>query len=225
MVRGYSSSWVEFARIFIATLPACVALDVKEGTGDCAVVLLAFFSFLKLNIATGELGAFVISEVDGSKIAHVCIIKVRSEVGSSLAISLVHTDVVGHRGGVASAVPAFKAVNAEMIALVANIVSLHTHLEAIDIVIGSFLVEVKKHARLGPVKIVFGEVAVGVLSLNFLLVATLGGITSQDFVGGEASYEGNNELHVFVSFFCYLFLYYKKDIFTAFYTLNFIQNS
>ena len=76
MVSGYSCSWVEFAGFFIATLPACVALDVKEGTGDCAVVLLAFFSFLKLNIATGELVAFVISEVDGSKIAHVCIIKV-----------------------------------------------------------------------------------------------------------------------------------------------------
>ena len=100
----------------------------------------------------------------------------------------MHIDAIGHGGGVACAVLAFEAVNAELIALLANILSLQIHLEALDVVIGSFLPEVEKHARLGPVLPIFGVVAVSILSfLRLDLVATLGRVLSQDLVDRKAS--------------------------------------
>jgi len=68
---------------------------------------------------------------------------------------------IRHGDGVTCAVLTFEAIHAELISTFTNVVSLHANLEAIDIVIGSFLVKGEKEARQLPVINVFSVVTVG----------------------------------------------------------------
>ena len=65
--------------------------------------------------------------------------------------------------------------------MAANVVRLHVHLEAFDGAVFSCLIEVEEEARLGPVIVVSGKVAVGL----GLLVADLFG---RSFVAPEAAF-------------------------------------
>ena len=112
--------------------------------------------------------------------------------------------------GCASAICATEAVHKKLVVILANVVRLHIHLEALDVVIGPSLVEVEKHARLRPVIIVLSVVAGGLLCLVVALAAPEAAVAPEatsapeagggaGFAGAEASGERSNcVLHVSV---------------------------
>ena len=94
------------------------------------------------------------------------IFKVISEVGSRLVPPRSHIDTaIDYRSSIACAVCFTVAVDAKLIAVCANVVSLQGHLEAVNFTILCPLIEVNKEAWLGPVLDVRGEVAVSPLLL------------------------------------------------------------
>ena len=114
-----------------------------------------------------------------------------------------HPDVaIDNCSGITSAVFFSVAGNAKGVAIGTNIVGLQAHLEAFDAGISTYLIEVKKEARLGPVIVVLCVVAIGLLLfVDDLLMcpepviappsAAVRGID-----GSDGSNESNCELHV-----------------------------
>ena len=76
-----------------------------------------------------------------------------------------HDAAIDHRSGIACAVCFTVAVDAEHVAVCANVVSLQGQLEAFDFTVLCPLIEVNKEAWQSPVLDVRGEVAVSPLLL------------------------------------------------------------
>ena len=136
-------------------------------------------------------------------IANSGIVKEFFVVGSRLVPPRCHVDAaIDNCGGIASAVGSSVAGDAELLTISTNVVGLQAQLEGVDTFISTFLIEVEQEARLGPVIVVFCEVAVGLLVLvDDLWLSPEPIITPTPLVrgidGAKGSDKCNSELHVY----------------------------
>ena len=75
---------------------------------------------------------------------------------------LFNTDpAIDNGSAITLALAASEAIDSELVALIANVVSLHLKLKSAGIIIGARLEEIEAHARLGSVSLVFSILARG----------------------------------------------------------------
>ena len=126
------------------------------------IILTFSIVFCSLDIAAGKLLTPGVSELDRAKVTHFQVFEVRSIFCSCHAEVLFDINsTIDHCSGTSLALIANEAVDSELITLSANVVSLHLKFENVGTIIGAWLEEIKAHARLGPIRLVFSILAGG----------------------------------------------------------------